>query len=367
MFRSLVEHGVSTRPRIGEALGLSRPTMSAAISELARLGYVESVGHEQGALGRKAARYRAGPGAGHVIAVDAGSTHIRIRVSTLDRRLLHSRVYSLPASQQALGEEISQAVAQEMAEIEKISSEIWGPLRTLGIALPSRVVQADGDAESTGQTRIFSRFRPPETVRVVLENNVNCAAVAEHLYGSAQGSPSFAYVQVGLKIGMGLMLSGQLVRGRNGAAGEIGHISFPFAPGVEPVPGEVERYLGTDGLMERVHATWPEAAGTPPRDTNELMDRAAAGDPAALAQVEAQARDIGAVVATCVSVFDPGLVILGGGFGGSALLPARVSAAANRLSYPVEIRASALGPDATALGIEKLAIDQALEDLLPGD
>ncbi|WP_425052833.1 ROK family transcriptional regulator [Psychromarinibacter sp. S121] len=365
MFRSLVEHGVSTRPRIGEALGLSRPTMSAAISELEKLGYVESVGHEQGALGRKAAKYRAGPGAGHVIAVDAGSTHVRIRVSTLDRRVLHSRVYSLPSSQQTLGDEISQAVAQEMAELEQIATEMWGPLRTVGIAIPSRVVKDGSAAETTGQMRIFSKFRAPECARVVLENNVNCAAVAEHLYGNAKDTGSFAYVQIGLKIGMGLMLSGQLVRGRNGAAGEIGHISFPFAPGATPIPGEVERYLGTEGLIDRVRASWPSEAGPPPQDTNELMTRAGNSDPVALAQVEQQAHDIAAVVATCVSVVDPGLVILGGGLGSSELLPERVSAAATRLSYPVEVRSSTLGSDATALGIEKLAIDQALQDLLP--
>ena len=91
MFRRLVLEVPATRPQIGLTLGLSRPTMSAAIGELERLGYVEMVDVVRGPLGRSAARYRVGPGAGHVMAIDAGSTHVSLRLSTLDRRLLLSR------------------------------------------------------------------------------------------------------------------------------------------------------------------------------------------------------------------------------------------------------------------------------------
>src|SRR5690606_34022123 len=134
IFRLLAEGGPQTRPQLGEVLGLSRPTRSAAIAELDQIGLVAKIGEVQGSIGRKAALYRAGPGAGHVIAVDAGSTHVRLRVSTIDRRLLHSRVYRLPASQLVLGEEISQAVADEVAATLAETEAGWGPLRMLGIA-----------------------------------------------------------------------------------------------------------------------------------------------------------------------------------------------------------------------------------------
>jgi predicted NBD/HSP70 family sugar kinase len=366
VFRKLALEGPSTRPHIGSVLGLSRPTMSAAIGELNRLGYVEMIGAIQGPSGRKAAKYRVGRGAGHVIAVDAGSTHVRLRVSTIDRRLLHSRTYRLPSNQLKLNEEISRAVADEVAATLKENEAEWGPLRTLGIALPSRVVDAEGDTASTGQEQIFTHFHPPADVDLVLENNVNCAAVAEQLHGAARGTDTFAYIQIGFKIGLGLVMAGQLVRGRNGAAGEIGHLPFPVAPGMTPVPGEVERYLSTDAFMERVRVNWPGGAGAPPADTAELLLRAAGGDCEAKKHVERHATDIGAVVAACISVVDPGLVVLGGGYGSSPLLVPRVQEVATHLSYPVEIVSSHLGSDATVLGIEKLAIDRALA-LLVGD
>lgn len=366
IFRLLATRGPATRPQLGELLGLSRPTMSAAISELEEVGLATKIGEVQGALGRKAAVYRPGPAAGHVISIDAGSTHVRLRASTLDHRLLHSRVYRLPSSQLLLGEEISRAVADELAAAMAETDPAWGALRAIGIALPSRVVGPQGDRNATRQQAIFSRFEPPAEIPIVLENNVNCAAVAERSNGVAKDSETFAYVQIGLKIGMGIMLDGKLLRGRNGAAGEISHLAFPMADGTSPIPGEIERFMGTEALMQRVAARWPKSQGAPPADAAALMQLAADGNAAALEQVTRHAEDIGAIVASCVSMVDPGLVVLGGGLGASPLLLPTVTEVANRLSYPVEVRTSSLGQDATVLGVEKLASEKAV-DLILGD
>jgi len=338
--------------------------MSAAINELDRLEFVELIGAVQGASGRKASKYRVGSGAGFVLAVDAGSTHVRLRVASLDRRLLHSRVYRLPASQQKLSEDISLAVADEVKAALDQRQPDWGPLRTVGIALPARVVGPKGDVAATGQEQIFSHFTPPDGVEVLLENNVNCAAVAEQVHGCAKGFSTFAYLQIGVKIGLGLVLGNQLIRGWNGAAGEIGHLSFPFAPGLDPIPGEVERYLGTEALMRRVQSDWPQSAGPLPEEPSELLGLAEQGRANAVEHVRRHASDIGALVATCVSVVDPGLVVLGGGFGSSPQLLPYVSDVANKLAYPVEIKASPLAADATVLGIEMLAIDRTMSKLL---
>ncbi|MFC5992065.1 ROK family transcriptional regulator [Limoniibacter endophyticus] len=364
VFKHLAFEGASTRPQIGAALDLSRPTMSAAVTELEKLDLVKTIGVVSGTTGRKAAKYRVGRGAGHVIAVDAGSTHVRLRVSTLDRRLLLSRTYRLSENQVMLSEDISRAVAGEVAAALAETNEEWGPLRTFGIALPSRVVSSPGDVVSTGQNRIFSHFTPPEDVDILLENNVNCAAVAEHLHGAALGTSTFAYIQIGFKIGMGLMLSGHLIRGRNGAAGEIGHLPYPVGPSMQPIAGEVERYLGTEAFMARVQSNWNDGNTLAPGDTAQLLYLAADGNEEAIRHVARHAADIGAVVAACVSVVDPGLVVLGGGYGSSPLLAPRVQQVASQLSYPVEIVSSPLGSEATVLGIEKLAIDSSLAKLV---
>jgi predicted NBD/HSP70 family sugar kinase len=360
VFRTLFGDGPATRPQLCAALGLSRPTMSSSIAELERVGYVEKIGEIQGALGRKAGMYRLGREAGHVIAVDAGSTHVRLRISSLDRRLLHNRIYRLSSNQRYLGNEISAAVAEEVEAALAVTEKGWGPLRAIGIALPSRVVGTDGDVNATRQELLFSNFKPPADIPLILENNVNCAAIAERSHGVAREKSDFAYVQIGLKIGMGIVLNGQVLQGRNGAAGEISHVAFPFSPENQPSnAAELEYYLGSEALMERVCGAWPADAGKPPADSEQLLTLAESGHLFASQAIEHHARDIGAVVATCISIVDPGLVVLGGGIGNSPLVLPHVREVANRLSYPTEIRSSILGADATVLGIEELAANHA--------
>jgi len=368
VFRKLLSEGPATRPQLCAALGLSRPTLSSSIAELDRVGFVEKIGEVQGTLGRKAAMYRLGAGAGHIIAVDAGSTRVRLRVATLDNRLLHHRVHRLSSNQRSLSAEISQVVAEEVDAARAATGGSWGKLRALGIAIPTRVVGADGDQAATGQRILFTHFKPPSDVPLLLENNVNCAAIGEQSQGVARGRTDFAYVQIGVKIGLGAVLGGRLIRGRSGAAGEIGHLPYPWGPGILPVSGELENYVGADSFLERVRAAWPRGdhAGPAPADTVQLFELAEQGNAAALAQVRRHAEDIGAIVAACVGVIDPGLVVLGGGIGSNRLMLPHVRETVQRLSYPTEIQSSILGPDATVLGIEKIAADHAC-NLLVGE
>ena len=369
VFRRLLTHGPATRPQLCAALGLSRPTLSSAIAELDRVGFVDKIGEAQGTFGRKAAIYRLGAGVGHVIAVDAGSTHVSLRVATLDRRLLHHRVRHLPAIQPTLTAEISRVVAEEVSAARALANPGWGKLRAVAIAVPTRVVGPDHDQSATGQQILFRHFSPPDDVPLLLENNVNCAAIGEQSRGVARGRTDFAYVQIGVRIGMGIVLGGRLVRGYSGAAGEIGHLPYPLAPGQQPVNGELENYIGAAGLMERVRRAWPASkhAHAAPADTVELFALAQRGDPAALEHVRRHAKDIGAIVATCVGVIDPGLVVIGGGVGGNELMLPHIRETVNRLSYPTEIQVSILGADATMHGVEKIATDHACNRLVGQD
>jgi predicted NBD/HSP70 family sugar kinase len=83
-----------------------------------------------------------------------------------------------------------------------------------------------------------------------------------------------------------------------------------------------------------------------------------------MVHVERHAAAIGALVASCVSVVDPGLVVLGGGLGASPLLLPKVREVVGRLTYPVMVATTQLGVDATVLGVAKLTLDRALDRLL---
>jgi predicted NBD/HSP70 family sugar kinase len=66
---------------------------------------------------------------------------------------------------------------------------------------------------------------PDKAVHV--ENNVNCAAIAEHRLGAAQNQELFLYLQIGVKIGAGIVVNGKVLRGSHGGAGELAVMPFP--------------------------------------------------------------------------------------------------------------------------------------------
>ncbi len=361
VFRHLAETGAATRPQMGEVLQLSRPTMSAAIGELAKFEYVEGIGAVQGTTGRKAAMYRLGQGAGHVIGVDAGSSHISLRAGTLDGRILFETAHTLRSTQRHLSSEISRAVAAAIEEARDNTRDQWGPLRALGIALPARVGENWGPSlVPARQNNIFKHFEPPADVPILLENNVNCAAIAEHNYGAAIDHPDFAYIQVGLKIGMGIILRGELFRGHNGAAGELSRLPFPWGPDLDPHLEELENFLGSESLMQRLRHKWPRDDNSPvPDDSESLFALASQGHPIARNHIEVHAKHIAQMISACVAVVDPGLVVLGGGVGQNALMTPFVQSALDRISYPTQLATTQLGSDATILGIARIAAEHA--------
>ncbi|WP_234794631.1 ROK family transcriptional regulator [Xaviernesmea oryzae] len=362
VFKRLLAVGQATRPQLCQDLGLSRPTLSAAMTELSRLDYVEVVGQAQGHTGRTASIYRIGKGAGHTIAIDAGSTVIRYRVAYLDGRVLLTGTYALSSGQRHMSAEISRKVDDAVAQSLASCVPDWGPLRAIGVAVPARVTGQSRMVAPGQETWMFGAFTPPSGVPLILENNVNCAAIAEHNYGAAAGRRDFSFIQVGLKIGMGTVLGGEVVRGQNGAAGELGHLPFPWSASDVPQPETLEDYIGADALMARVRADWPDH--DPPRDSIDLFRRAGEGDPAALVHVKRHGQDVGRLIAACVAVIDPGFVVLGGGVGSLPVLLPYVREEVGRLSYATEIETSTLGADATLLGIGKLAAAHAQSALI---
>jgi predicted NBD/HSP70 family sugar kinase len=360
VLRVLASGGAITRPRLGEVLNLSKPTMSAAIAELSALGLVESTGSHKGPMGRTATVYGLGRAAGYAIGVDVGAAQVRAIAQTLDGKTLASIEERIPR-QNAAGDQVSALVAGLVQSTVSAVSERQGLLRAVAVALP-RVV--------TSRPLHLNKRRPPEAmverlrqvlaVPVIIENNVNCASLAELTYGAARGRQTFAYLQVGVRIGMGLVIDGKLFRGFNGAAGEVGRMPFPWSAREHPSREGAEHFLGSQALLERALADWPAAEGAPPASAKELFAAAAAGSAHAHYWVERHAADIGALIAGCIGIIDPGLVVLGGGVGQNPLLLAPVRNTVRELSWTTEIVTSALGENATALGAAHLAANYGL-------
>lgn len=202
--------------------------------------------------------------------------------------------------------------------------------------------------------------------RVLVDNDVNVATVAEHHRGAGQGVDQLLCVFVGTGVGGGLILGGEMRRGPNGMAGEIGHII------VEPDGrqcgcgghGHLEAYAGRAGMERRArelegdgHDTVLVEIAKGKRMTSSVWAKALSqGDGVAMRLIDEAVAALGQGIAAVVTVLDLDLVVLGGGLTdrlGASFVGRIEEATRSRLfggSSPLRVVAAGLGDDAGAIG-----------------
>lgn len=361
VFQRIVQTGRATRPVLGNALDFSKPTVSAAIAELGSLGLVHEVGIIQGATGRSATLYGLGQQAGYVIGIDAGVTQVHAIAQTLDGTVLAELEERFPVEGARLTEQTAHAVQSVFGRLRGASGIANRPLRVVSLAVPV-IVSDQHPRRANGLDLVRQAVRDAGGAEIVVENNVNCAAIAELDHGAAQGRMTFGYLQVGVNIGLGLVHEGRLFRGGNGAAGEVARLPFPWIAGALPERQGLEDYLSSHALMDRVRADWTGSEAAP-ADARELFALAGRGVEPALRHVRRHAQDIGLLAAAVVSIQDPGLIVLGGGVGQNELLVPGVREVIERLTWPTEVVTSQLPSRGTVLGASQLAVRRAVRNL----
>jgi predicted NBD/HSP70 family sugar kinase len=209
---------------------------------------------------------------------------------------------------------------------------------------------------------IRDRFDVP----VLVDNNVNLAAVGEKWFGLARGFSTLVFIAIGAGVGMGIIINDDLVRGAHGAAGEIGYLPLggdPFDPR-HRLHGGLEDEVGAAGILEAFARR--RGSDDPGADSvHDVFDLAADGVAVARAVVEDVAARLGAAIATVCAIVDPELVVLGGGIGSNPLLlrPVRGAAAA-LVPVTARIETSLLGDRAALLGAVAVALQAARAQLL---
>ena len=196
-------------------------------------------------------------------------------------------------------------------------------------------------------------------LRVRMDNDVNCCAVAEGRWGAAVGRGDFLWMQVSTGVGGGLIQGGRLYAGAHGQAGEIGHIRIQRrgAPCTCGQRGCLETLISGPAIVRRYRAAGAAAEGA-----EEVFAAADAGDPRARRLLRSVAVDLGTALVTAISLLDPDLVVLGGGVmaGFAELLPvtrAVVEARATASGAPgVPVVLTRLGAHAALLGAAALAL-----------
>ena len=353
VFAVLAGAGRATRPQLASLAGLSKPTVSSAVAELESAGLAAHSGTASSGTGRTAAVYRLGPAAGAVLAVDLGPALTRVRVCALDGTLL--------AQADGPREEAADVVRRAL---DALSADV--PLRTIVVAVGDVTAQREGTAVRPATAKAGPVFDAmavalPPGVPVQLENNVNCAALAELHEGAARGQDTFGYLRIGVGIGLGIVVGGRVLRGANGAAGELARLPYPWDDGREPRHEALEEYIGARSLLRRAAEAWEDADGPCPRTAEHLFALAGEGRPAARAVVGRHATDVGRLAAAVTAVLDPGMIVLGGSTGADPQLLPGVRAELARLSWPTEVVSSTVGDLGTVVGAARLAVARGVQ------
>ncbi|MFF4213494.1 ROK family transcriptional regulator [Streptomyces sp. NPDC001796] len=345
----------ATLTEITRVTGLSRPTVEGVVEGLIEAGLVVEAAAEEGAArrqGRPARRFRFRAEAGHLLGLDVGAHRVTALLADLDGRELGS--LSKEVDESAPADERLERLRGTVAELLRRSGVSRGSLRAVGVATPG-IVEADGTVrlgtalpEWTGLPlgeRLSRSFKCP----VLVENDANAAAVAEHWKGAATESDDVVFVLVGLSPGAGSLIGGRLHRGYGGAAGEIGALHL----------------LGREAKPETLLSTTDEPLQ--PLDEQQVADvfaLAREGDQRARAAVDRFLQRLVHDVAALVLALDPELVVIGGWAAGldGVLDPLRHELARYCLRPP-RVALSQLGEAAVATGALRLALDHVEEQL----
>ena len=314
-----------------------------------------------------------------VIALDLGGT--KLAAGLLDREGVVLRRTQHPtdtSSQDAL-------IVQIEGAIEELLNE---DVAALGIGIPSLIDQRLGRAGASVNVPLAGvdlrdQLRDRFGLPVALENDANAAAVAEHRFGAGRGTEHMVMITLGTGIGGGLILNGQLYRGALGTAGELGHLTIdvhgPSCQGFCPGIGHFEALssgTAAETLANRVADEQPDGELAKARaagrsvDAPLAVDLANEGAPDAIEVMQTIGFYLGHGIANYVNVFNPELVVVGGGFGraGELLLePAREVVAERALPTArdyVRIAVAVLGNEAGLIGAGVVGFE-ALDAVAP--
>ncbi|MFF8815048.1 ROK family transcriptional regulator [Streptomyces pactum] len=354
----LVTHGPLTRTRLGELTGLSKPTASQLLARLEAAGLVRATGTAPGGPGPAARLYGIVPAAAHVVALAVDQEGITAAVADITGRVLGERRVPAPADGPPTVCRAAASVREAVAEAGLGPGDIHRAVIGMPGALDPRTGELRYAPHLSGwqSTTLRADLAGALGTPVVVENDVNLAAVAERQGGAARDVEDFVLVWVDDGVGAAVVLGGRPLRGFTGGAGEIGYMPLPGAPLARGGPGAAagpdggggfQRLVGGAAVRELARAHGIEAP-TAAEAVAGALRTPGAGDRV----LDELAGRLATGLAAVVSVVDPELVVLSGrtARAGGERLRERVAAGLTGLALPApRLRLSAVdGPPVLA-------------------
>ncbi|MFF7338261.1 ROK family transcriptional regulator [Streptomyces sp. NPDC008163] len=373
--RLLQQDGPLTATQLKTLTGLSRPTVADLVERLRGAGLIHVVG-ETGAdrRGPNARLYGIVADRALLAGLDVRTDSVAVVIADLLGATLAEA--TLPVGETEGEDAVERAVALLADTVRNAGS---APLHSVGIGAPGLIDPVTGELRDSSGLPSWHRSlvralqeRLPATVLV--ENETNLAAVAEHRAGAARGHDTFVLIWLGHGVGAAVMLDGKVRRGASGGAGELGFLPVPGTAGTPSAvncDGGFHSLVGSAPLCELAarHGIAVTEKGQEP-GAAAAVRAALAGEGDSEGFLAALADRIALGAAAVASVLDPGLVLLSGevGHAGGGVLAALVEERLAAMSpLRTGVRAGLLGGTAVRRGALLAARDAAQEAIFaPG-
>jgi glucokinase-like ROK family protein len=377
----LRDRGAMSRAELAGQLGEPRARILGEIETLIAGGLLREAGPAASRGGRRSTLVELCADL-RFAAVDLGASSIDVEIT--DGRLEPVAAHAEPADIRSGPRTVLQRVSEILAKLraEGAYQRLWA----IGIGVPGPVSFRDGVPVSPPIMPGWDRYPVRDVLGrehgcpVVVDNDVNIMAIGERYGGVARSVDNLLFLKLGTGVGCGIYLGGEVYRGTDGCAGDIGHIQVDehgqaCACGnvgcLEAVFGGAA--LARDALAVARTGAAPalarRLARTGSLDARDVADGAAEGDAVCVRLIRDGGQRVGTVLAGLVSFINPSMIVIGGGLAGLGhVLLAEIRSVVYRRSLPLAtgnlpVVLSELGPRAGVVGAAVLASELAFESL----
>jgi glucokinase len=326
-----------------------------------------TVAHSQ-VRNSEASHYSSADTPSYVVGVDIGGTNLRLALADMSGTVKATWECSSTGFRDA-----NIAILRIKDGVEHVLNEVSAPAHALSAIAAGAPGVTDVDAGIVIATSYLMGWRDvplramlEDAFRVpaAIDNDVNLAALGESWAGAAKGVPNFIFLAIGTGVGAGIVLNGELFRGSNWTAGEIGYMLVPGAPPTarkRHEPGTLETMIGGEGIREQWQKYTDRTKLPNDLTATQIFDHALTGDAAAQDLLEQSSVLLARAIYNISLVLNCPLFVLGGTVGMHPALLDATQAALSQLNLRTEPRLlrSIFGPKAQIVGALRLAIDIA--------
>jgi len=372
------DKGPISRADISKITKLTRSTVSSIVDYLIGKDLIKEIGLTSSGVGRKAILLELNSKAYYSIGVDLGTLHTTVAITDLLGRVETKIEYPTDCQQ------------DKDRIIEKLIAAIHNIINNSGIKRKKIVgigVAAPGLIDKKGTMLITPNFGWRDTplreilkrefhLPVFVDNNVNIMALAESEFGEGRGVKNFVFINVGMGIGAGVVINGELFHGESNCTGEIGHTTVDYnGPKCScgnngclevMASGSAIAKRAIKAIKEGNKSLISELAN---HDLNKISAEIVAtaanqGDKLGQSIMEGTGEYLGTGVANIINLFNPELVIIGGGVARAGdLIFEPLEKAVQKRAFSVSAEVAkiipvSLGKDCTVIGAAALVLKE---------